>query len=71
MNNDEYVAICRRLDDAEKTLGCLAKSNVELRTVAKMLAEELQEVYKDELCWEEPGERSPALIAYKALVGEK
>jgi hypothetical protein len=75
MTNEEYVAICLRLDDAEKTLGCLAKNNVELRDVAKMLADELTEFYeaveKYDVCREHPDKRSPALIAYRKLVREK
>lgn len=43
-----------------------------LSEVAKMLADELLDVYKKHgVYWEEPGERSPALIAYRALIGEK
>ena len=62
----------RRLKDAQKTLDCLAKRNVELRNVAAMLAEELTELHKQrEVYREEAGESSPALIAYRGLVGEK
>jgi NurA-like 5'-3' nuclease len=38
--------------------------------VAAMLAEELTELSKQhEVYWEEPGESSPALIAYRKLAG--
>jgi hypothetical protein len=71
MNNDEYVAICRRINDAQKTLGAVAKRLVEYQQVMKMLANELTETYKKQpICWEEPEERSPALIAYRKLTGE-
>ena len=71
MTNEEYVAICRRLDDAEKTLGAVAKRLVKYQQVMEMLADELLELYKDEICWEEPEERSPALIEYRKLTGDK
>ena len=66
MDNEE---IFRRLDDAQKTLGCLAKRNIELRQVADMLAEELETLcaHIPEVYWEEPGEKSSALIAYRNL----
>jgi hypothetical protein len=71
MNNEEYVAICRRLDDAEKTLGAVAKRLVEYQRVMKMLAEELRGTYKNGACeWDDYENESPSLIAYRALKGE-
>jgi phosphoketolase len=71
MTNEEYVQICRRLDDAEKTLSAVAKRLVEYQRVMKMLADELTELHKQhEVYWEEAGESSPALIAYRKLMGE-
>ena len=63
MNNEEYAAICRRLDNAENTLGAVAKRLVEYQRVMKMLADEVAEL--------EPGYSSPALTAYRALTGDK
>jgi hypothetical protein len=41
------------------------------REVAIMLAEELTELHKQhEVYWEEAGESSPALIAYRKLAGD-
>lgn len=38
---------------------------------ADRLANELEETYAhNDICWEEPGESSPALIAHKARVGK-
>jgi hypothetical protein len=56
-----------------KQIGANIKQLASYQEVAKMLADELKMALlaKAAVCWEEPDENSPALIAYRALVGEK
>jgi uncharacterized Ntn-hydrolase superfamily protein len=56
-----------------KQIGVNIKQLASYQEVAKMLADELKMALaaKAAICWEEPDENSSALIAYKALVGEK
>ena len=68
MNNEEYEQICRRLDDAEKTLGAVAKRLVEYQRVMKMLADEIDAIYSVHY---PPFDELECIIAYRALVGEK
>ena len=68
----EYKEIERRLDDAEKTLGAVAKRLVEYQRVMKMMADELRGTYKNGACeWDDYENESPSLIAYRSLTGDK
>jgi hypothetical protein len=61
-------------DNIQRSIeNCLIQEEMSYKEVAKMLADELKMALaaKAAICWEEPDENSSALIAYKALVGEK